>query len=205
MDITNIILLVIIVLLVVVVLVSMFFSFRYRERRCNILYRLALGKTAMEGPADDPIPEEDLVQEEENAAATEAEASNAESKPSGGKRIDLEEAREKLWERIEAYMKEKMPFTDPDFDRNVLAKDMYSNISYVSGAINAHGRSFTTWVAEYRVKMAIELMQKSPKIPVRELSVKVGVLNPVVFNRQFRGVTGMSVSEFRSQIEKAAQ
>jgi len=98
-------------------------------------------------------------------------------------------------------MKEKEPYLNPDFDRKELAMDMYSNISYVSNAINAHGKSFTTWLAEYRVKKAINILQENPKIPTRDLCVRSGVLNPVVFNRQFRGVTGMSLSEFRSQME----
>lgn len=162
----------------------------YRNRRQRMLYRLALGKTAIEES------EEDLSSESEDSCEVKEEGN-----PST-KRVDLEVAREKLWERMEAYMKEKEPYVDPDFDRNVLAKEMYSNISYVSGAINAHGKSFTAWLSEYRVKMAISILQENPKIAVRDLCVKVGVLNPVVFNRQFRNVTGMTVSEFRSQIGK---
>jgi len=179
----------------ILLLVLLYVNSVYRRRRRRMLYRLALGKTALEGPK-----EESSVQKSEKQESAQ-EVGEREDVASSSKRLDLDVAREKLWERMEAYMKEKEPFTDPDFDRNVLAKDMYSNISYVSGAINAHGKSFTTWLAEYRVKMAINILQHNPKIAVRDLCVKVGVLNPVVFNRQFRGVTGMSVSEFRSQIE----
>ncbi len=194
MTISNWIHIAVLIVLVVLVLVLLHLNGVHRRRRRRILYRLAVGKTALEGPKEEPIPAESDETQDDSADGTD------DGKDPSNKRIVLEEAREKLWERMEAYMKEKEPFTDPDFDRNMLSKAMFSNISYVSGAINAHGKSFTTWLAEYRVKMAINILQQTPKIPVRDLCVKVGVLNPVVFNRQFRGVTGMSVSEFRSQI-----
>lgn len=196
----------VIVILLILFAVLLYVNSIYRRRRRRVLYRLAMGKTAFEDTKDNPITEPQSSDPDEDVSSDSIEnvtidANTAEKEDSTStKRIDIEIAREKLWERMEKYMKEKEPFTDPDFDRNQLAKVLYSNISYVSGAINAHGKSFTTWLAEYRVKAAIDILHQNTKIPVRELCVKVGVLNPVVFNRQFRGVTGMSVSEFRSQI-----
>jgi two-component system response regulator YesN len=57
------------------------------------------------------------------------------------------------------------------------------------------GKLFTTYLNEYRVSKAIELLQSSP-LKAKEVAVKVGYANPDYFYKIFKKITGKYPSEY---------
>lgn len=102
----------------------------------------------------------------------------------------------KLYADIMHLMKQKEPYLKVDFSLQKLAKRMDSNTTYVSRAINqgAH-QSFPNWLAEFRIKKALQILEKNPEISTAALCKMLGEKNPVVMRRQFYRITGKFYSE----------
>lgn len=102
----------------------------------------------------------------------------------------------KLYADIQKLMKHKEPYCEVDFSLQKLAKIMESNTTYVSRAINEGAKtSFPNWMAEYRIKKALTILEKNPAISTYELCKQIGEKNPVVMRRQFFRITGKHYSE----------
>jgi len=102
----------------------------------------------------------------------------------------------KLYADIVKVMKHKELYCEADFSLVKLAKIMDSNTTYVSRAINEGAKtSFPNWVAEYRIRKALTILEKNPKISTRELCQLIGEKNAVVMRRQFFRITGKHFSE----------
>ena len=61
------------------------------------------------------------------------------------------------------------------------------------------GRNFTSYLAEYRVNEAKELL-KQPTVNVKEIGKAVGYPDSNYFTKVFRRITGQSPSEYRLSI-----
>jgi len=102
----------------------------------------------------------------------------------------------KLYADIMRLMKHKEPYLKQDFSLQKLAKLMDSNTTYVSRAINQGAKqSFPNWLAEFRIKKAVHILENKPDISTAELCKMLGEKNPVVMRRQYRRVTGKFFSE----------
>ena len=109
-----------------------------------------------------------------------------------------------LFDNIEKLMEEKEPYCQPDFSLANLAKMVGSNTSYVSKCINVGaGKSFPNWVADYRIRKALQIVQANPKASTSEVGQMIGEKNTVVMRRQFRRVMGQSFSLYKAGLRES--
>lgn len=92
----------------------------------------------------------------------------------------------RLYERVSIYMDDKKPYLHDSFSMKDLARAVYTNKAYLSRTISIHsGRNFKQFVNGYRVKHAVELIDKNPRFTVMELASLCGFHSVVSFNTAF--------------------
>jgi len=106
---------------------------------------------------------------------------------------------------IEQLMVEEKLYREHSFTVNCLALKLGAKRYYVSEAINhCYKKSFNTYINEYRIKEAIQILSKqdSDTLTIDEIAFNIGFNNRLNFYRVFKKTTGMSPSEFRSNIKR---
>lgn len=112
--------------------------------------------------------------------------------------IDVSNNYEALMEQIRHLMDEKQPYLDSNLKMTDVAKQLGSNITYISAAINLHmGCSFNQFVNSYRVEYAKRLLRQNPEKRVSDVWPVSGFANETSFFRAFKSSTGMKPSEWR--------
>ena len=102
-----------------------------------------------------------------------------------------------LYEKAVDYMESQLPYLDPDFTQEVLARILYSNKLYLSRTINTmSGRNFRQFVNFHRVQYAMTLFRKDPKLKIGEVAALSGFNSGVSFNMAFKVNTGKTPSEW---------
>lgn len=100
-------------------------------------------------------------------------------------------------ETIRQYIQEKYR---EDISMQDVANAMnYSDAYFCKLFKQCFGKSFTTYLMEYRVNEARKLLHQ-PAVNVREVSRAVGYVDSNYFAKVFKRVTGLSPSEYRKQI-----
>jgi len=92
-------------------------------------------------------------------------------------------------------------FKNSDLTLDSMAKHMNINRNYLSKAINqTTGKNFNTYINEYRVKEAINILsnKKSDVISIDAIAFDVGFNNRTSFYQSFKKITGLSPSDFRN-------
>lgn len=110
-----------------------------------------------------------------------------------------EKQKELILSQLEALMKNKKLYTDYNLTINDVALKLKTNYKYVSQVINEKlNKNFYSFVNEYRVSAAIEIM-KSPigsKLSIEGIAKTVGFHSRSAFNNAFKKVTGYSPSSY---------
>lgn len=107
-----------------------------------------------------------------------------------------------IFERIQEYMENKQPYLEYDFQMSDMAEAVYTNKSYVSKTINAMaGKNFCQFVNSYRVRYAVHIMHKNPKIKVGELALMSGFSSMVSFDMAFKLHMNTTPSEYLRSIQ----
>ena len=107
-----------------------------------------------------------------------------------------------IFERIKDYMENKQPYLEYDFQMSDMAEAVYTNKSYVSKTINAMaGKNFCQFVNSYRVRYAVHMMHKNPKIKVGELALMSGFSSMVSFDMAFKLHMNTTPSEYLRSIQ----
>ena len=107
-----------------------------------------------------------------------------------------------IFERIKDYMENKQPYLEYDFQMSDMAEAVYTNKSYVSKTINAMaGKNFCQFVNSYRVRYAVHIMHKNPKIKVGELALMSGFSSMVSFDMAFKLHMNTTPSEYLRSIQ----
>lgn len=99
------------------------------------------------------------------------------------------------------YMKEAMSFIEQNYQRDISIEDIAAacglNRSYFGKLFrSAMGEPPQSFLLHYRMSCAAQLL-KETRMPVREISVRVGYENQLHFSRAFKGVYGVSPREYR--------
>lgn len=181
--------LVLAILLIALALVwSLFFV--KRQKSNQQLYNIAMGNIDVEEESKD---EEDSDNQETD------KASGSEEEVKGG--FDSHQVSMTiLYQNIEQKMRANAPYTDPNFDLATLATLVGSNRTYVSKAINSCSTlNFSSWLAKYRIEMAVQMLSADPSISLTDLSEMIGYDNRSRFHRHFVAVVGLTPAEFRKQ------
>lgn len=108
--------------------------------------------------------------------------------------------RRELAAKIEDAMERQRVFCNPDFSLDQFSELLDSNTAYVSRTINeTYDRNFSSFVNEYRVRMARELLSDPAydKYTVKSIGEKVGFKSQSSFTSVFRKATGLTPSVYQ--------
>lgn len=102
-----------------------------------------------------------------------------------------------LYKRVVMFMEEKKPYLDYTFDMASLADSMFTNKLYLSKTINIlSGRNFRQFINYYRIRQAMELFERDPRLKVSEVAEMTGFHSNVSFTMAFKCNTGKTPSEW---------
>lgn len=159
-----------------------------RQKNTHQLYNIATGNIDVEDDNDE--------KEASESVADESTKEEDKDEPAGSHQVSMAI----LYQNIEQKMRANAPYTDPEFDLNSLATLVGSNRTYVSKAINScSALNFSSWLAKYRIEMAVQMMSADPTMSLTDLSEMIGYDNRTRFHRHFVAVTGLTPAEFRKQ------
>lgn len=103
------------------------------------------------------------------------------------------------WERVEKYLEDKKPYLNPEFKITDMAKDLFSNRTYISAFINREYEvNFNRFINNYRLKeverLQAEAVQRKQKISLMEIVIHAGFSNYRSYFRAKKMVKNDSVS-----------
>ena len=107
--------------------------------------------------------------------------------------------RQELIVKIHQLMDESDLFLDPEFSLEKLSKELKSNTSYVSHAINeTTGKNFASLVNEYRIKRACQYMSEpeNRNYTLEYISSKVGFKSRNTFYVSFKKYIGLTPAQY---------
>ena len=112
-----------------------------------------------------------------------------------------------LFHDFEEWLLHNKRYLDPELNLYTAARELATNRSYLSAAINAQGVKFTEIVNRYRIREAIRTFSEKGEplhnATVEEIAIAVGFRSKSVFFDAFRRETGMTPSNFRENIHYA--
>ncbi len=161
------------------VLLALTFYFRSRTLRLRHLYEQTLHQHAQW-----------LEQLRQQAAAPAGKP-----QPSAD---DSENLLSELYARLLQTMEEKKLYVRPGLDETTLAREVGTNVNYLSRCINqmAGGKNFSRWLNTYRVNHAIQLIEEDNQTNIAVLSEMSGFSSQKTFTRHFKDVTGMTATQY---------
>ena len=85
-------------------------------------------------------------------------------------------------QRVETYLEDKKPYLNPEFKITDMARDLFSNRTYISAFINReYGMNFNRFINNYRLKeverLQSEAVQRKQKISSMEIVIHAGFSN----------------------------
>lgn len=102
-----------------------------------------------------------------------------------------------VYERAVNAVESKRLYLEPKYSLAALSKEVFCNKTFLSRSINAFsGKGFCYFMNAFRIRYAMELLQKDHKILMKELAYMSGFSNVVTFNMSFKAVTGSTPTEY---------
>lgn len=101
--------------------------------------------------------------------------------------MDVDSRMNSLYSRAVEYMESRQPFLDENFSLAAMSTALFTNKCYLSRVINYYsGRNFKQFVNYYRIRYAVDMIRKDPRLSVLELATMSGFHSVVTFNVAFR-------------------
>lgn len=113
--------------------------------------------------------------------------------------VSPETEKHDIMEKLDEIMKTTKAFKEADFDISQLSHLAGINTKYISKAINATGRNFRTFTAEYRIEYAIRLLTDADtmgKYTIESVGREVGFKSHTNFIAAFRKIKGTTPSAY---------
>lgn len=107
---------------------------------------------------------------------------------------------EELWEKLIFEMTENKIFKSPGLTREILAKQLGTNRTYLTNIImKKTGLNYTQFLNSYRITEAIKILsdKNNDNIPLKALSIELGFNSMTSFYNLFKNHTGMTPATFR--------
>jgi YesN/AraC family two-component response regulator len=104
---------------------------------------------------------------------------------------------------IEKVMQEDKLYRNAELSMDLLTRKLHAKRHYIATAINrCTNKSFNTFVNEYRIKEAIQILSKNSTgaFTIDAIAFDVGFNNRINFYRVFKIMTGLSPTEFRKNV-----
>lgn len=106
---------------------------------------------------------------------------------------------------LKKYFKEKKPYLDPELKIWDVCRELGSNRTYISQAINQNfNTNFAGFVNSFRVEEAKHILEKDPGTAINLLAAEVGFGSASSLSRSFREKYKMNISEFRTTLRPVA-
>lgn len=103
-----------------------------------------------------------------------------------------------LFERIQQLVVQKKLYLNPDLKIGDIADALQANEKEVSKAINdVRDRRFTSYINEFRIELAKELLVSHPHDSIKEITFRSGFSSQPQFQRKFKELTGLTPEQFR--------
>ncbi len=119
-----------------------------------------------------------------------------------------EEEKQKLYDRLLAYMDESRPYENGDISLDGLSDQLKTHRNYLSLVINEKaGRNFMDFINSYRVKELQKRLQdpKYENWTILAVAFDVGFNSKSAFYTAFKKVTGQTPSEYRKSLKVEAR
>lgn len=118
--------------------------------------------------------------------------------------IDIEQKASLLFHEFKEWLENDKMYLNSDLNLNQAARELGTNRSYLSNAINSQGIKFTELINKYRIQEVIRIFEDpdnpSNHFTLEELANEAGFHTKSVFFDAFRKETGMTPSQFREYI-----
>ena len=100
---------------------------------------------------------------------------------------------------IETLIKDETVLSDPEINLSRFAALLNEKSYLISQAINTlYNQKFQDFINTHRVNHAKELLKQNPEYKIIHVSIDCGYKSVATFNRQFKKITGVTPSEFKS-------
>lgn len=107
-----------------------------------------------------------------------------------------------LYQKVLGLFENNQPYLDPDYGLNDLSRDVFTNKTYLSKAINVvSGRNFRQFINYYRVKHSVKLINDNPRLKVEDVARESGFHSTVTFNMAFKLNIGETPGEYAQRIK----
>ena len=105
---------------------------------------------------------------------------------------------ETLGMRLDQWMKEQKPFSNPEFSAKDVIK-VFPELDYntMTHILAQRKHTFQSYVRQHRIDEACRLMQKNPALKGCAISYNIGFSSPPSFTRAFVAVMGVSPVQFK--------
>ncbi len=106
---------------------------------------------------------------------------------------------EKLFRRFDSLIRENKLYHSHDIGLEKLARDLDTNRSYLSLAVNrVSGKNFNRYINDLRIQEVLNMVieGRSTAFSIEGLGMQVGFANRVSFIRAFKLMTGLTPSQF---------
>ena len=103
-----------------------------------------------------------------------------------------------LFDRIHQLVVQKRLYLNPDLKIGDIAEALQASEKEVSKAINdVRDRRFTSYINDFRIELAKELLVSHPHDSIKEITFKTGFSSQPQFQRKFKELTGLTPEQFR--------
>lgn len=106
--------------------------------------------------------------------------------------------KQELYDRIVQLLEEKKLYLNPQLNIVMLAEELGTNRTFISTCVNTvTGKTFRTWLAEYRLNLYLKKKEENPDIPIDQLVMQCGYKDQSTFRRQFKAIFGTTPSRYK--------
>lgn len=116
-----------------------------------------------------------------------------------------DEAREQILQKLDSIMKEEQLFTDSQISLEELAMKLNTNSKHLSQTINeGHQKNFFNYINDLRIQKAKEMLQTEShaNLSIEGIAREVGFQSKSSFYTAFKKATGVTPTEFKSQLNE---
>ena len=109
-------------------------------------------------------------------------------------------------EKLEYVLLDKKLYQDPNLKVNDLAKHINITSHQLSQLLNDNlGKSFSTYINEYRIREACQLISSSGHLTFEAIGYEVGYNSKSTFYAAFRKVTATTPALYKESLEKTVK
>ena len=122
----------------------------------------------------------------------------------GVRKANAQQAQLKIYERLEALMRNEKIYRRKDLTLQMLAETLGTNTTYMSHIVNSFsGKSFPNYLNAYRIEEVLDaLSDPSDDEPIHAVFERVGYTSRSPYLRIFRKEVGCAPSKYRQEIRK---